>query len=229
MFEINNETGEVFILFSTNFNEATFHAFQAVATDPAGNEAVASVVVQVIAINNELPVLDLNISDFTTINARTPVIFVEESTTPVLLETEPFITDPDAPAVPLAISIIRVRVVNSGNVGAEQLSVDEGVSTPSFTLISVSPGEILVEPLNPTILMEVYALLRSIRYLNTEDEISACRDDLYPCASGGASRTILFSVFDGMFYSNETEAYVMFESVNDPPVIDLDGTSSGLG
>lgn len=229
MFEINNETGEVFILFSTNFNEATFHAFQAVATDPAGNEAVAPVVVQVIAINNEAPVLDLNISDFTTINARTPVIFVEESTTPVLLETEPFITDPDAPAVPLAISIIRVRVVNSGNVGAEQLSVDEGVSTPSFTLISVSPGEILVEPLNPTILVEVSALLRSIRYLNTEDEISACRDDLYPCTSGSASRTILFSVFDGMFYSNETEAYVTFESVNDPPVIDLDGTSSGLG
>ena len=230
MFSINNETGEIFIRFSSNFTVATSHMFQAVATDPSGNAASASVTVQVIPINNEAPRLDLNVSDPTTSNARTPVTFVEESTTPtLLLESDPLVTDPDAPAISLAVTMIRVRIANSGDTSVEQLSVNTGMSTPSFTPLSSSPGELLVEPLNPTTLSEVYALLRSIQYLNTEDELSACRSDLYPCAAGNASRTILFSVFDGVFYSNEAETYVTFEAVNDPPVIDLDTTASGQG
>ena len=230
MFSINNETGEIFIQFSTNFTMATSHMFQAVATDPFGNEASASVTVQVIPINNEAPMLDLNVSDPTTSNARTPVIFVEESTTPtLLLESDPLITDPDSPAINLAVTMIRVRIPNSGDTSVEQLSVNAGPSTPSFTILRGSSGELLVEPLNPTTLSEVYALMRSIQYLNTEDELSPCRSDLYPCAAGNASRTILFSVFDGVFYSSEAESYVTFEAVNDPPVIDLDTTASGQG
>ena len=84
--------------------------------------------------------------------------------------------------------------------------------------------ELRVQPGNPSNLQEVYNLIESIQYINTEDELSACRSVQYTCALGPNSRTILFSVFDGMFVSTKREAYVTFQAVNDRPELDLDTT-----
>ena len=227
MFEIDEENGELTILFSTNYDIATQHNFTAVATDPAGNSATAPVSVCVQPINNGAPVLDLNVTDSLSNNVLPPVVFTEESSMPVLIETDPFISDPDP--VPLEISRIRVRVANSGNLATEVLSVRVTASTPLFIAISDDGSEIILQPQEPSSLDDVYALLQSIAYLNSEDEISPCRSDLYPCLFGNSSRTILFSVFDGVQFSAESEAYIAFETVNDAPEIDLDTRTIGSG
>ena len=227
MFEINEESGELTILFSTNYDVTTQHNFTAVATDPAGNSATAPVSVCVQPINNGAPVLDLNVTDPLTNNVLPPVVFTEESSMPVLIETIPFISDPDP--VPLEITRIRVRVANSGNPATEVFSVQVSGSTPSFIVISDDGSEIILQPGDPSSLDGVYALLQSITYLNSEDEISACRSDLYPCLFGNLSRTLLFSVFDGVQFSAENEAYIIFETINDAPEIDLDTRTIGSG
>ena len=227
MFEVDGENGELTILFSTDYDIATQHNFTAVATDPAGNFATALVSVCVLPINNDAPVLDLNITDPLSNNVLSPVVFTEEAGVPVLIPTDPFISDPDA--VQLEITRIRIRVANSGNLAAEVLSVLVTPSTPTFLTVSDTGSEIILQSQDPTNLDDVYALLQSVLYLNTEDEISPCRSDLYLCLFGDASRTILFSVLDGVQFSAESEAYITFEAVNDAPEIDLDTRTIGSG
>lgn len=225
LFEINTTSGVVSILFSSDHRVQTVHSFTAVATDPAGNTDTAMVTVSVVPINNEPPVLDLNVTDQASQDALTPVVFVEEGV-PVRIITDPLVTDPDE--VELTITQIRVRVANSGNPGSEVLSLSSDSSTPPHTvLVSTTPAELIIQPQNVTSLSDVHDLLQSILYDNTEDELSECRSDLYPCRHGPLSRTLLFAVFDGRFFSNESLAFVMFELVNDPPLVDLDESTAG--
>ena len=223
-FQVNEKSGAVSILFSASIDVKEWYNFTAVVEDyPGGNTDTAPVSVQVTPINNDPPVLDLNISDPNSFDVSEVVVFTEESDTRVLIETEPGITDPDK--VELTIERIRVRVANSDNPNAEFLSVDlSGYPTGA--------GELIIEPTSPENIDEVNMILQSILYRNTEDEISPCNASLYPCPFGDQSRTILFSVFDGNRldqYSEERAAYVVFELVNDPPVIDLDTLSPGNG
>ena len=218
MFFIDGLTGEISINFATNYDIAMSYSFMAVATDPAGNFDTANVIVNVIPINNDPPVLDLNTTDPTSNDALTPVVFVEESGSPVSIVTMPSITDPDV--VTLEITEITARVANSPNRQFEMLSI---LPSDSFLLLpTVDSAEIRIEPLDVTNISVVFILLRSIRYENTEDEISSCQPDLYPCDYGNESRTILITVFDGEHNSNEAAAYVTFVPVNDAPFLDLD-------
>ena len=226
-FEVNTATGEITILFSTDHDLAANHSFYCVATDPSSNSATAEVVVRVTPINNDQPTLDLSATDPDSDNSLIPVVFIEESTEPVALTTDPLITDPDQ--VPLIISEIRARVANAFNPSLEQLSVSQSVAS---LYIDVSPADgsaLVLEPINPTQLTEVYELIQHIQYINTEDEISVCNQQSYDCAMGTNSRTILIQVLDGVNYSPEREAYVIFEMVNDPPELDLDAVASGTG
>ena len=229
-FDINATSGEISILFETDFDTATNHTFEAVATDPNNNRATAEIIVNVIAINNDPPTLDLNTTDVDSDNALTPVVFVEESGSPVTLLTEPGITDPDDPAVPLAIVEIRASVANSDSPSLEILSVLVSITTPSFTDASPSDSSALViRPTNPTQLNEVYDLIQSIQYENREDEISPCNPSLHPCALGTNSRTVLIQVNDGINDSPQREAYITFQPVNDPPALDLNTNAAGMG
>ena len=226
-FEINSASGEITILFSTDHDIATNHSFECVATDPSSNSATAEVIVSVTPINNDQPTLDLNATDPDSANSRIPVVFIEESTEPVTLATDPLITDPDQ--VPLIISEIRARVANALHPSLEQLSVSLSVLSPYVDLSPADGSVLVLEPVNPTQLSDVYELIQHIQYINTEDEISICNQQLYDCAMGTNSRTILIQVRDGVNYSPEREAYVIFEAVNDPPELDLDAVASGTG
>ena len=224
-FTINPTSGEISILFSTDYDVAVNYTFECVASDPNTNNATAQVVINVIPINNDSPTLDLNATDADSNNALTPVLFIEESNLPVTLLTNPVITDPDQ--VPFMISEIRAVVINAQNPLQEQLSVSPSVASLYTTL---SSGTLLViEPANPTLLNEVYDLIQNIQYINIEDEISPCNEDVYNCSLGNNSRTILIQVYDGVNYSPMRETYVVFEAINDAPEIDLNTVASGTG
>ena len=228
-FSINGMSGHISILFSTDYDTATDHTFECVATDPSSNNATTQVLVRVTPINNDPPTLDLNATDTDSDDALTPVLFVEESGLPVSLVTDPVITDPDPPQVPLIISEIRVRVANAPSPSEEVLSLSSSV-TSLYTDMSPADGSALViEPASPTQLDDVYNLIQSIEYTNLEDEISQCDSSLHLCALGSNSRTILIQVRDGVNYSPEREVYVIFEAVNDAPEIDLNTVASGTG
>ena len=226
MFNIDPNFGNVSILFSSDREVATRYQFIVVARDPAGNTATASVTVNIVAINNDPPVLDLNATAVNSNDADTPVVFIEGGQ-PVVIVTEPVVQDPDD--LQLTITMIRIEVANSGNLGSEVLSVVSGPLSTAYMTLSSSPGVLVIEPTVPSDISTVRNLLQNIHYQNTEDEISTCRGDLYPCTFGPSSRTILYSVFDGQFYSNQSAAYVTFQFVNDPPVIDLDNAAAGTG
>ena len=227
-FMVNAVTGEISILFQTDYNSATVHNFEVAATDANNNIGISGVVVSVSPANNDPPTLDLNITDVNSNNALTPVLFVEESGSPVTLLTEPDITDQDL--VQLVIQEIRASIANSDNPSQETLSLPISFNTPIFTDASPPGGSMLVIlPGNPTQLNGVYTLIRSIQYENMEDEISPCNPILYPCTMGTNSRTILIQVNDGVNNSPEQETFVTFETVNDPPALDLNTNTVGTG
>jgi len=222
LFRINQTTGTIFILFSSNYDTRRQYTFTAIATDPAGNADNASVIVNIDPINNSPPSLLLN---GTSLNAETSFLYVEESP-PILLTLDPSISDPDV--VPLTITRIVVSVLNSRNPSSEVLGVRDQSQYP-FRLLSSSPGQLIIEPLRMTNLSDVLGLLRSITYRSTEDELGECDESLYPCQFGLYSRTLEFTIHDGIFNSNRTLAYVQFELINDPPFVNLDSTSSETG
>ena len=226
-FEINSTSGEISILFSTDHDLATNHTFDCVATDPNSNSATAEVLVTVTPINNDPPTLDLNATDPVSDNSRTPVLFIEESSEPVILPSDPVISDPDQ--VTLVISEIRARVANALNPSLEELSVDQSVASLYIDISPTDNSALVIEPVNPTELDDVYELIQHIQYINREDEVSPCNSLLYHCELGSNSRTILIQVRDGMNYSPEREVYITFEAVNDPPELDLDRFTSGTG
>ena len=226
MFSIDSDSGNISILFTGDRGIQTEYQFTVEAEDPAGNSATVPVTVNIVAINNDPPVLDLNATALDSNNAETPIQFVEGGQ-PVIIATEPLITDPDD--LQLTITMIRIEVANSDSVANELLSVVDGPLSSAYLTLSSNPGELIIEPTDATNIPTVQSLLQNIQYQNTEDEISACRDDLYPCRFGASSRTILFSVFDGLFYSNQSEAYVTFQFVNDAPIVDLDNATAGNG
>lgn len=226
MFTIDSVSGNVSILFSGNRNIATTYQFTVIARDPASNTATAPVTVNIVAINNDPPVLDLNATTLDSNNAEMPILFVEGGD-PVVIVTDPLIEDPDE--VTLTITRIRVEVANSGSLSNEMLSVSNQISSSDYIILPSTPGVLMIEPVVPSDIPTVYAILENIQYQNTEDEFSDCRADLYPCRFGSSSRTVLFSVFDGIFFSNQSEAYVTFEFVNDAPVVDLDNSAAGIG
>ena len=212
-FSINGTTGELVILFVTDLAKEQEHLVTIRVTDPAGNFDEEEYTIGVLPINNDPPVLILNSKN---------VIFVEESGTPVLLVSNPEITDPDN--VTLTIDRISAIIANGADSDKETLSLAS--NAPEHTIISSdNPFELLIVVSHPTNISQVSELIRSIQYLNTEDEFSSCRDDLHACVSP-LSRTILVSVSDTMFFSKSQEAVVELEVVNDAPVVRLDTSMS---
>lgn len=229
-FLVNDTTGEVRINFRTNYDLNTSHTFTVFATDPAGNSNSAEVIVNVIPINNDPPVLDLNVTDVGTNDAITPVTFVEESGSPVTLTTVPGISDADPAVVPLEIILIQVEVVNSPNRGLEWLTTPPLNTSRYLTLQSGSGGILRIEPLNDAItdIEGTLEVLQNVQYENREDEFSPCNGTLFSCLYGDSSRTIRFSVSDALFTA-EASAFVVLEPRNDPPELDLDTFTSGFG
>ena len=224
MFIITPNTGSLLITFSTNYSVNTEFTFPVRVTDPADNLADDTITVRVIPINNEAPILDLNSTTPEPDNSNIAVVFVEESTEPVTLNTSPLITDPDP--VNLTITMVVAEIANGEDAAMERLVINNSTA-PSYTQLSpTNEFELRVQPSNPGDLQEVYNLIQSIQYINSEDELSPCRADRHPCALGPNSRTILIDVFDGLFFSTERKAYVTFQAVNDRPEIDLDTTAA---
>lgn len=224
LFEIDPITGVVSIVFTSNRNNATEYNFLAVVTDPPGRTDTAAIRVNIVAINDESPVLDLNETDTTSLDARMPFIFMEEGG-PVQILTEPLVTDPDD--LTLTVTRITVEVVDSGNQNHEVLSVLNSPSTPAHSVTTSTPGFLVIQPANVTSLEDIHTLLRSIVYDNTEDELSGCQSTLFPCIYGANARRLLYFVNDGRFSSIGSSAFVIFQLVNDPPLVDLDSMSPG--
>ena len=221
LFQVNLTTGSVSILFESNFDVARQYTFTAIATDPAGNTDNATVIVNIEPINNSPPNISLNGSAS---NAERPFLYVEEGP-PISLLLDPSVTDPDP--VPLIITRIVVSVLNSGNPSSEVLAVADQ-SIPHRVLRS-SSGELIIEPLRMTNISDIVGLLSSITYSNNEDELSECDSTSVSCMFGLLSRTLAFSVNDGIFSSNRALAYVQFELINDPPSVDLDSATVDSG
>lgn len=223
-FFITSNTGVFIIQFSTNYSLATEYNVQVRVVDPAGNSVTGDLTIRVAPINNDPPLLDLNSATPQPDNSNIDAVFVEESSSPVTLQSAPFISDPDE--VPLTIMIIVARIANGGTAALESLSLNNNTASSHSVLTPLSPFELRIAPSDPANLTAVYAIIQSIQYLNTEDEFTPCRADLHPCTRGADSRTILIHVNDGMFDSVEREAYVLLSAVNDAPEIDLDTTQN---
>ena len=217
-FSINSQTGEIRILFMTDYDIAATFNFQVLASDMFDRSVQTNVTVLVASINDDPLVLDLNATDLASYDALTPVTFVENSNTSVTLTTIPNIYEVDP--IPLLVTKIIIRIANGPNLGAEQLSVAN--LPPSFSY-SMTPGQLTIIPTGSSInnITEVYLLLQRIQYRNTEDEFSSCNDILYTCRYGPLSRTILFTVMDNFNPSVERAAYILLQPVPDPPVISL--------
>ncbi len=222
LFSINATTGVVSILFASNYDIRRQYNFTVTATDPAGNSDSTPVFVNIDAINNSPPSIFLNGSS---VNAQTPFLYIEENP-PVLLLLDPTVLDPDA--VPLTITRIVVSVLNSGSPSNDILAVSDQSQIPHRILTS-NPGQLIIEPLRMTNISDVMQLLSSITYSNTQDELSECDASSFECLLGPLSRTLAFSVNDGVFISGLAFAYIRFEVVNDPPLVDLDSTAFGTG
>ncbi len=226
-FSINPDNGNISILFGGDRDAQTTFSFNVLVSDPAGNTDAAMVRVDITAINNDRPMLDLNATDPTTLNATAAVTFVEEGPA-VAITTDPQIIDPDE--VPFSIAFIQVSVANSGDISQEVLSTTADAAL--YTIIpcvSTAPaGAFCIQPVAGATETQVNELLRSFTYRNTEDEFTVCRDDLYSCVNGPLSRTLLFVVNDNRFSSIPSEAYVVFQTVNDAPVVDLDTVAAGV-
>ena len=209
LFSINASTGDLSILFTVDLSIAVFYTVTVKVEDPASNSDTQQYNITVTAVNNDPPSLVLN---------SQPVDFNEESGLPVTLLSNPVITDPDE--VSLSVDKIFVTVANGEDATKEILSVK--ADAPSHIIGTTSdPFEIVIMPFNQDNISEVILLIQSIQYLNTEDEPSVCRSDKHSCFSDN-SRTILVSVSDTVFTSNEEEAIVTFVFVNDAPEIYLD-------
>ncbi len=226
-FSIDTDNGSISILFEGDRNVQTNYSFGVTVSDPAGNTDTAMVIVEITAINNDPPVLDLNATDPTSLNAITSATFIEEGS-PVVIPTDPQIIDPDE--VAFSIAYIQVSVANSGNLSQEVLSTN--ADSALYTTISCSTtspsSAFCIQPVAGATEAQVNNLLQSFTYQNTENEFTPCRDDLYSCAAGSLSRTLLFVVNDNRFSSVASEAYVILQSVNDAPVIDLDTSADGV-
>ena len=210
LFNVTN-AGVLFILFSANSSIATSYSVNIRVSDPAGNSLNFTIPVNILAINNEPPVLVLN---------NVPVVFIEESNTPVTLNNTPSITDPDN--VTLTITRISAVIANGESSTLERLSVAPGA--PAHVIgSSPNPFELLIMPTDSNNISAVLTLLQNIQYINTQDEPSPCRSDLFPCTSNN-SRSITISVYDGNFYSRNETSVVRFSFINDAPEIDLDTT-----
>ena len=217
-FSINSQTGLVTILFMTDYNVQTTYTFKVLASDLFGRSALANVTVLVVTVKDDPLVLDLNSTDPTTYDARTPVTFVEGSSTPVTLLTDPIIYE--VAPIPLLVKGIVIRVANSPNPNAEQLSVAN--FPPSFSA-ATGPGQLSITPTNSSVsdITQIYLLLQRIQYLSTENEFTPCDATILPCLYGSLSRTILFSVMDNFNTSLERAAYVLLQPVPDAPIISL--------
>ena len=223
-FEVN-DTGVISILFTSDRDIETQYIFTATVRDPPGRTDTAMVIVNVMPINNDAPQLDLNATDPNSQDALTPFIFIEEGEA-VRILTDPNVTDPDELA--LTITTITVQVANSGNPSTEVLSILANQATPPHTVVSTAPGRLVIQPQNINSFPDIRLLLQSVTYENTEDEISECQDNMDAvCVFGPLSRTLLFTVSDGEFTSNISNAFIEFQLVNDPPLVDLDGGTTG--
>ena len=226
-FSIDPNNGSISILFEGDRDVQTNYNFGVTVSDPAGNTDTAMVTVEITAINNDAPVLDLNATDPTSLNARTSATFIEEGPA-VVIPTDPQIIDPDE--VAFSIAYIQVSVANSGDSSQEVLSIN--ADSALYTIISCPttspPSAFCVQPVAGATEAQVNDLLQSFTYQNTENEFTACRDDLYSCVAGPLSRTLLFVVNDNRFSSVASEAYVILQPVNDAPVLDLDTSAAGV-
>ncbi len=224
-FDVNETTGEVIILFSSDRRIQVQYLFTVIVTDPGSRTDSAAVTVNIMAINNDPPVLDLNATDPDSLDALSPFVFIEEGS-PITIATDPSISDADD--LPFTVTLIRIRVANARAPNAESLSLPTGGNIPAHTLRGTASSSMLViEPADVSSSADVYTLIQSVLYTNNEDEISECQNISFPCFYGPRSRTILFSVSDGRFQSAESAAFVTFELVNDPPQVSLNSASVG--
>ena len=226
-FSIDPNNGSVSILFEGDRDSQIIFSFNVVVSDPAGNTDAAMVRVDITAINNDPPVLDLNATDPDTLNANATVTFIEEGPA-VGITTDPQIIDPDE--VQFSIAFIQVSIANSGDLSREVISItaDSALYTTVSCSSTAPAGAFCIQPVAGATEEQVNTLLRNFTYQNTEDEFTTCRDDLYSCVAGPLSRTLLFVVNDNRFSSIPSEAYVVFQTVNDAPVVDLDTAAVGV-
>ena len=152
-----------------------------------------------IILTNDPPLLALSsVSDYF-------VDFVEGGG-PVLLSSQPRLSDSDSEQLVNA-SVTLVTTPDSNN---EMLVV--GASTVPSLTISSTPH--LIEIQGPASLNDYLTILSSVSYNN----VLQSPDSLI--------RMVVFTVSDGSSVSAAT-AYVSFDLVNDPPVLDLNGPQPG--
>ena len=159
---------------------------------------------------NDPPVIDLNgPQQF----GRDTMVNYVEGAGAVLIVPNATLTDNDHDQ----LLQLMVRIANPVDSPNEILFID----TPP------AGGNVTVEFDNETgiLLLDGYSsiisyqeALRSITYENTEAN---------PGFPDTVQRMIEFMVFDGMNYSTLVEAILTFDSVNDPPIMDLNGDADG--
>jgi hypothetical protein len=193
------------------------------ADDGMLRSETSSIFVSVVLVN-DVPVIDLNgpISP-----GSSSAINYIEGLGEVLLAPNVTLTDNDHQE----LQMVTVRIVNVPDGESEILSVatynDTMTNTSSANITTLDLFNISVEynaSLNVLILSgasnlsNYQTLLQTITYDNYEAMPGFPNTDV---------RMVEFLAFDGTGYSNSTIAYVTFHSVNDSPIVDLNGAAEG--
>ncbi len=169
----------------------------------------ANVVINMLLVNDQRPILDLNTADITSVDFA--AVFAEEGEPIAVVSTNLSLTDADSGEFRLLEA--TVTIVDGLDGAAEFLTADsgDGVSvlydSASYELTLTGPATVAA----------FEAALRTVTYENGEDE---------PRFPG--TRSIEFSVFDGVFRSVIATTTVTIEYSNDAPQLDLNGAAAGL-
>lgn len=134
-------------------------------------------------------------------------IYTEDETAVTFLDETFTLQDADSPTLASA----TVRLTNAPNGSAEQLSANVGAT--GLSAVFANNTLTISGPATP----QVYeVVLRSVAYNNTSQDPSP------------ADRIVEVSASDGISPSLPINVIVGVEPVNDPPVLDVNGSASGL-
>jgi hypothetical protein len=155
---------------------------------------------------NDAPTLDLNGASA---GVNTTADFTEDQPA-VTIAPSTAVADPDNTTLASA----TVTLTNHPDNAAEALSVD--TTGTSVTASSYDSGTGVLTLTGPASLSDFQTVLQRVKYNNTSQNANA------------TDRIVTFVVYDGTDNSNTPSGTVTIHVVNDPPVVDMNGGTSGI-
>ena len=171
---------------------------------------------------NDIPVIDLNgpLSP-----GRSSAVNYIEGLGEVLLAPNATLMDNDH----LHLQMFTVRIINAPDGPSEILTVTYGENTTNTSMANMASAElnITIEYDNSSNVLVLSGLSSIENYQTLLQTITYDNYEAMPGFPNTAPRMFEFIAYDGTNYSLPTLAYLTFNSVNDSPIVDLNGAAEG--